>query len=95
MHNWGLPLLPLIFFGLSMIGIVLGWISWDQSLSGGKPMLDVQAVHLAEYVLMFVTAILVTIGTWAFAGDSNPIFAMACGFGAGFFVYVIARLELH
>jgi hypothetical protein len=94
MHNWALPLLPVIFFGLSMIGIVLGWISWDQSLSGGKPMLDVQMVHLAEYLLAFITTILVTVAVWAY-GSPSPIFAMSCGLGAGFFVFVIARVELH
>ena len=94
MHNWAWALLPLVLFGLCMIGIVLGWISWDQSLSD-KPVLDVQTVHLAEYLLTFVTAVLVTFSAWAFAGDSDPGFAMGWGLGAALFVYVIARFELH
>lgn len=77
-----------------MIGIVLGWISWDQSLSG-KPTLDLATVRLAEYLLAFVTSVLVTVAAWAFAGDPNPILAMGCGLGAGLFVFVIARVELH
>lgn len=86
-------ILPPILLGLSMIGIILGWISWDRT--GGKPSLSLDAVHLIEYLMTFGAIVLATLSVWLFAGSSDPLLAIGCGMGAGLYVYGLARLELR
>lgn len=75
-------LLLACLFGLSLVGIVLGWMDWDRSAWAGHTHISTQTQGLVIVCTSGLVAVLVAVGLALFS-DAGPLVASAAGIVAG------------
>jgi hypothetical protein len=83
-----------IFFGLSFIGIVIGWLSWDQDSYYGKHVLGAGSVSTVLLILAGVVAVLVVASILLMFGAHAFLLAIGAGLTTGVLVFFMARAQL-
>jgi len=95
MPVWRNLLVILALFGLSWIGIVIGWLSWDQDRYYGSHLLKHGAVLATLLVLAAGVMILVTGAIVMLEGAASLPFAIAAGIAAGVVTYLLGQAQLR
>ena len=83
-----------IFFGLSLIGIVIGWLSWDQDSYYGEHVLAAGSISTVLFALACLVAVLVAAGILLMFGAHAFPLAIGAGLTTGVLVFFMARAQL-
>jgi hypothetical protein len=83
-----------IFFGLSFIGIVIGWLSWDQDGHYGKHVLAAGSISTVLLTLASAVAILVAASIVLMFGAHAFPLAVGAGLGTGVLIFFMARAQV-
>ena len=95
MPVWKVILVLLALFSLSWIGIVIGWLSWDQDRFYGNQVLKPDTVFTVLLGLAAGAAILVTGSIVMLQGVSSLPVAAGLGIAAGVMIYMTARIQFR
>jgi hypothetical protein len=95
MPVWKSLLVILALFGLSWVGIVIGWLSWDQDRYYGNRLLSPDAVFPILLALGAGVTILVAGAIVLLQGAASLPLASAAGIIAGVITYLLARTQLR
>jgi hypothetical protein len=95
MSIWKTLFVILALFGLSWIGIVIGWLSWDQDRYYGNHLLKHRTVvtillGLATGVMILTAGAIVML-----EGVASLPLAVAAGIGAGVITYLVGQAQLR
>jgi hypothetical protein len=91
---WHALLGIVIFFMLSFIGIVIGWLSWDQDSYYGEHALGAHTVSRVLVTLSAMVASLVAASILLMFGIHAFTPAAVVGLTVGVLVYFISRAQL-
>lgn len=91
---WRVLTAIVIFFGLSFIGIVVGWLSWDQDRRYGKHLLEAASVSTVLLILASVVAVLIAASVFLLFGAHAIFLGIGAGLTTGVLVFVVARTQL-
>jgi len=90
---WHALMVIAIFFGLSFIGIAIGWISWDQD-DYGEHVLAAGSISTVLLLLASMVASLVAASILLMFGAHALLFAIGIGLATGALFFFIARAQL-
>ena len=85
----------LALFGLSWIGIVIGWLSWDQDRYYGGHLLKGDAVLAILLILAVGVMILVAGAIMLLEGFSGLPLATGAGIAAGVITWLLGQAQLR
>ena len=91
---WHVLTVIVIFFGLSLIGIVIGWLSWDQDSYYGEHVLAAGSISTVLFALACMVAALIAGGISLMFGAHAFLLAIGVGLATGVLVFFMARAQL-
>ena len=95
MPIWKNLLVILALFGLSWIGIIIGWLSWDQDRYYGNHLLKHRTVVAILFGLATGVMILTAGAIVMLEGVTSVPFAIAAGIAAGITTYLLGQAQLR
>lgn len=95
MPIWKNLLVILALFGLSWIGIVIGWLSWDQDRYYGNHLLKHRTVLVILLGLAAGVMILTAGAIVMLEGVADLPLAVAAGIAAGIITYLVGQAQLR
>lgn len=95
MPIWKDLLVILALFGLSWVGVVIGWLSWDQDRYYGNRLLKHDAIFAILLLLAVGVMIMVTGAIVVLQGRVSLPFAAVAGIVAGVITYLVAQAQLR
>jgi hypothetical protein len=95
MPAWKTSLVILAMFGLSWIGIVIGWVSWDQDRAWGRHLLKHSMVQAILLILAVGVAILAAGAILLLQGFSVLLLAIGAGIASGIGTYLLGKAQLR